>query len=190
MSLKSSPVYATPIGGITAQSSQDYMKIMSLDESIDAHESQQMREVVVKQGQLERVKLPQTTDELEAIAAEPGFAMEFLKNIKYMQKCMNQLMDHQVVEERRYFIRQLKSRKLLASIISQLTSAACFVDVIIMMQSDCKAIIDVMDKMGDKVSQVDEEVMTGGQWGLIALGIILLCVQLFSTILVACSHRT
>ena len=65
------------------------MKIMSLDESMDTHENQTMMDVLGKQGQLEQLKLPETSEHLEMIASDTSFAIEFLNNIKQMQSTMN-----------------------------------------------------------------------------------------------------
>ena len=83
--MKSSPVYQTPMNTQNQSSmSQDYLKLMSIDESMDTQDNQQMQDVVSKQVQLEKMKLPETTDALEMIAEDPGFAIEFLTNIKQM----------------------------------------------------------------------------------------------------------
>ena len=49
----------------------------------------------------------------------------------------------------------------MASLVSHLTSAAVFVDAIALMQSECKAMMNVMDKM-ENVPEIDGETMTGG----------------------------
>ena len=43
-----------------------------------------MKEIIRNQGSLEQLELPETTDDLDAVAAEPGFALEFLKKVKNM----------------------------------------------------------------------------------------------------------
>lgn len=61
------------------------MKVLSLDDSLDTQENQQMKDVLGKQGQLEKMKLPETAEDLEAIASDSAFSKEFLTNINYMQ---------------------------------------------------------------------------------------------------------
>lgn len=99
------------------------------------------------------MKLPETTDALEMIAEDPSYAIEFLTNIKQMQNTMNLLMDHQMIEERRAFLKSLKSAKLTASVVSLFTSAAALIDVMAMMNSECKALL-VMNT-DDALSRVD-----------------------------------
>ena len=50
----------------------------------------------------------------------------------------------------------------MASLVSHLTSAAVFVDAIALIQSECKAMMNVMDKMEGKIPEIDGETMTGG----------------------------
>ena len=149
-----------------------------------------MKDCLGRQGQLERLKLPDSPDQLEAIASDPGMASEFLQNMRYMQKCMNQIMDHQVTEERKHFFKSLKSAKLTASVMSQFTTAAALIDVIAMMQSECKALL-VMDtsEVKSRMENVEGVSFSHGQYAGVSIGFILLMVQIFSTILLACSHR-
>ena len=123
-----------------------------------------MQDVVGKQVQLEKMKLPETSDALEELATDPGYAIEFLTNIKQMQNTMNGLMDHQIVEERRSFLKSLKSERMLATVISIFTSAAALIDTMAMMNSQCKALLVMnTDEALEKVDGVIEGVtLTGG----------------------------
>lgn len=166
------------------------MKIMSLDETIDPQENQSMQACLGKQVELERYSLPESPADLEAIATDPGFAQEFLSNMKYMQKCMNQLLDHQVYEEKKHFYKSLKSAKLTASVISQCCSAAALVDVVAMMQSECKAMM-ILDtaELKKGMAAADGVSLSDGQYAGVTIGVLLLIAQIFSTILLACSYK-
>lgn len=155
------------------------MKILTIDESIDAHDNEIMIDVVGKQVLLEQLKLPETTEHLEMIMSDTFFAIEFLTNIKQMQSTMNQLMSHQVVEERKSFTSKVKSSKMIASVVSQFASFAALIDVVAMMYSDCKAIF-VMDYKGP----------SGGEFIGVAVGGLLLIAQVISTIAISCMHRS
>lgn len=163
---------------------------MSIDESMDTQDNQQMQDVVSKQLHLEKMKLPETTDALEMITEDPGFAIEFLTNIKQMQNTMNLLMDHQCTEERRSFLKQLKSSKLIASTMSIFTSVAALIDVMAMMNSDCKAYLvmntDEAVKRADGV--IEGVTLTGGQMAGIAIGFILIMIQVLSALYIMCSY--
>ena len=72
-------------------------------------------------------------------------------------------MSHQVVEERKNFISKVKSSKIIASVMSQFTSFAVLLDVIAMMNSDCKAAL-----------QMDYKGPSGGENAGVAVGFLLL----------------
>lgn len=74
--------------------------------------------------------------------------------------------------------------------MSQFTTAAALIDVIAMMQSECKALL-AMDtsEVKSRMENVEGVSFSHGQYAGVSIGFILLMVQIFSTILLACSHR-
>lgn len=87
---------------------------------------------------------------------------------------MNQILNHGVMEEKKSFIKLMKSRKLTASFVSQLSSLAVMFDVIVMMNHECKS----------KVALENDSLKSNKDTG-IAIGFLLLSIQVFSTIFIA-----
>ena len=99
-------------------------------------------------------------------------------------------MDHQCTEERRNFLKQLKSSKLFASTMSIFASAAALIDVMAMMNSDCKAYLVMnTDEAVKKVDGVIQGVtLTGGQMAGIAVGFILILIQVLGALFLMCTY--